>query len=99
MITQIRIPITEGVKDNTYNTRYRKLSERGQSVFRLMALVYKRNNRTTFDMNDFRGRGLGNWRRIRDTFYELESRQFGKVDQGHVGIEFDAFPPVLQSIG
>lgn len=99
MITQIRIPIAESVKDNTYNTRYRKLSERGQSVLRLMALVYKRNKRTTFDMNDFRGRGLGNWRRIRDTFYELESRQFGKVDQGYIGIEFDAFPPVLQSVG
>lgn len=99
MIIQIKIPITEGVKDNTYSTRFRRLSERGQRVLRLMALIYKRSSRTTFDMNDFRGRGLGNWRRVRDTFYELESRQFGKVDQGYIGIEFDAFIPVLQSIG
>lgn len=99
MITQIRIPINEGAKDNTYNTRYRRLSELGQRALRLMALIYDNSGRTTFDMNDFRGRGLGNWRRIRDTFYELESRQFGKIDQGVVGIEFDAFVPVLQSIG
>ena len=99
MITQVRIPITEGAKDHSYSTRFRRMSERGQSVLKLMALIHRRSDRTTFDMNDFRGRGLGNWRRMRDTFYELESRQFGKVNQGYVGIEFDAFIPVLQSIG
>ena len=99
MISQVRISINEGSKDNTYSTRYRRLSERGQSLIKLMALIYRKSGRTTFDMNDLRGRGLGNWRKIRDTFYELESRQFGKVSQGYIGIEFDAFTPVLQSIG
>jgi len=99
MITQVRITINENAKRNTYSTRYRRLSERGQKVLKLMALIYNRSGRNTFDMNDFRGRGLGNWRRMRDTFYELESRQFGKVGQGYVGIEFNTFIPVLQSIG
>ena len=99
MITQVRIPISEGAKDNTYSIRYRRLSELGQRVLKLMALIYDKSGRAKFDMNDFRGRGLGNWRRMRDTFYELESRQFGKVNQGYIGIEFNAFIPVLQSAG
>lgn len=99
MIHLVRIPISEGSKDNTYSMRYKRLSELGQGVLRLMALIYRKLGKTTFNMNDFRGRGLAGWRRIRDTFYELESRQFGEVKQGHIGVEFSAFEPVLQSIG
>lgn len=99
MITQIRIPLCESSDENSYNTRYRKLSQPAQRAITLMAKAYQRAGTSTFDLNDFRSIGFGAWRAIRDVFYELESRQLGQVKPSRVGVEFEAFLPVLQSIG
>lgn len=99
MITQIRVPICESSDENSYNTRYRKLSEPAQSAIKLMARAYRSAGTSTFDLNDFRSIGFGAWRAVRDVFYELESRQLGQVKLSKIGVEFEAFLPVLQSIG
>ena len=99
MSVQIRIPIIEGSKNNSYSTRYNRLSHRTQKILRIMGKVYKAISRRKFAVSDLRGRGLGTWREVADSFYELESRGFGAVRQGNLGPVFSAYPPVLQSMG
>jgi hypothetical protein len=96
MATVIKIPISEGA--NGYHDRYKKLSARSRVVMRHMGELYRATGESAFSMDDFRGKGLGTWRQLRDAFYELESRNLGSVIRGRIGVGFNGSEPALQAL-
>jgi len=96
-ITILKIPIMEA--KHTTDTAYRKLSQSARDVLEVMAAFYRQGHKELFDLDDIRGNAELGWREIADCFYELESRQFGRVESAGPDIRFVAFVPVLQSVG
>ena len=93
----LRLPISES--KHSIESAFGMLGKRSRSLLATVAGIYHRTNRNRVSLDDIRiiG-GFGNWREILDSFFELESRQLGKVRSDGAEVEFTGFIPVLQSI-
>lgn len=93
----LRLPISES--KHSVESAFGMLGKRSRNLLVTIAGIYHQTNHNRVSLDDIRMiGGFGNWREILDSFFELESRQLGKVQSDGAEVEFTGFIPILQSI-